>query len=140
MKHPSLFIVLALCSASFAAPASAQSNASYVSNASGIIVEGSATVVSGSVMALVGSGTVVVRSIEVAGLGSQVVLASAVDGAAASLELSSAIVKGASLAVGSAVSLVAVSTGVLLITSGKVVAFIPNEIGKGLLYHAKVAR
>ena len=36
------------------------------------------------------------------------------------------------------VSVVAVSTGHVLVASGKAIAFIPNELGKSLLYHSKV--
>jgi hypothetical protein len=32
----------------------------------------------------------------------------------------------------------AVSTGHLLISAGKIIAFIPNELGKALIYHSKV--
>jgi hypothetical protein len=31
------------------------------------------------------------------------------------------------------------STGALLVAGGKVLAFIPNEIGKTLIHHARVA-
>ncbi len=147
MKRPTslrvaaLLIVVPMLAACISQPALArQSNQSMLSNASGVIAEGSAMVVGGSVMALVGSGTVVVRSIEAAGEGSRVVLLSAAEGAAASIELSGAVLQGASLAVGTSVAVVAISTGVVLVTAGKVIAFIPNEIGKSLMHHSVVPR
>jgi hypothetical protein len=137
MTHlPALLLALLVCTPAMAH----QSNQSVLSNASGVIAEGSAMVVGGSVMALVGSGTVVVRSIEAVGEGSRIVLVSAAEGAAASIELSGAVLKGVSLAVGTSVAVVAISTGVVLITAGKVIAFIPNEIGKSLMHHSVVPR
>ena len=39
---------------------------------------------------------------------------------------------------GAAVSVVAMSTGVMLVSAGKAIAFIPNEIGKALLHQTPV--
>ena len=51
-----------------------------------------------------------------------------------------AFVTGAalSLAAGAVVNVVALSTGHMLVMSGKAIAFIPNELGKALLHHSKV--
>ncbi len=64
------------------------------------------------------------------------VLERASDGARASVTLAG----GASAAVGTVVVATAFSAGVLLSAAGKAIAYIPNEIGKALIYNEKVAR
>jgi hypothetical protein len=108
-----------------------------MSNASELVAEGSALVVTGSLSALVASGTVVVDSIEAAGDASMIVLAGASDAAQATVRLSGRAARTASLAVGASVKVVAASTGYLLVSAGKVLAFIPNETGKALLHHSR---
>jgi hypothetical protein len=54
------------------------------------------------------------------------------------MRLTGQAARGASLVVGSAVEVVAVSTGSLLVASGKAIAFIPNEIGLALLHQSRV--
>ena len=64
------------------------------------------------------------------------VLERASDGAQASVTLSA----GASVAAGTAVLVVASSAGWVLSAAGKAIAFIPNEIGKALLYNERITR
>ncbi len=64
------------------------------------------------------------------------VLERASDGARASVTLAG----GASAAVGTVVVATAFSAGVLLSAAGKAIAYIPNEIGKALIYNERVAR
>ena len=118
--------------------ASASQDASAPSNASGLIAEGAATVVYGSLSAVAASGAVIVESVQVAGDASMVVLAGASDATHATLRLSANRVQGASVVAGTSVTVMAVSTGYVLITAGKVIAFIPNGIGSALLHHARV--
>ncbi len=68
------------------------------------------------------------------------VLERASDGARFSVTLSATSVSAASLAVGTAVTVVACSTGWVLSAAGKALAFIPNELGKALLYNERVTR
>ncbi len=82
------------------------------------------------------SGAVVVESVSRVGEGVHVVLKGASQGAQLSLELSGKGAQGLSLAVGASGQLLATSTGHVLLISGKVIAFIPNEIGKSLLHHS----
>lgn len=119
-------------------PAAAQSNQSALSEGSAIIANGSAWVAVGSLVTLVGAGKVVVQSIEAVGEGSRIVLVGASEAGAVSIEMSGALAKNASLAVGASVQVVAMSTGTMLISAGKAIAFIPNEIGKSLLHQSSV--
>lgn len=109
-----------------------------MSNASGLVAQGSATVVEGSLSVVAASGSIVVESVQMAGGASLVVLAGASDAARATLRLSGDVVVGASLVAGVSVALVAVSTGYVLVSAGKVIAFITNEVGHALLHHSRV--
>ena len=64
------------------------------------------------------------------------VLERASDGARASVTLAG----GASAAVGTAVVATTFSAGVVLSAAGKAIAYIPNEIGKALMYNERVTR
>jgi hypothetical protein len=68
------------------------------------------------------------------------VLERASDGVQASVTLSGAAAAGASLVVGTAVVATAISTGWVLVSAGKAIAFIPNEVGRALLYNERVTR
>ena len=119
--------------------AAAQSHdMSHASNGSFAISEGSAEVVGGTVSVAAFGASLVVDSIIKAGDASVVVLKDASGTVKVSLRVSGAALAKAALVVGSAVSIVAMSTGHLLVASGKAVAFIPNEIGKQLLHHSRV--
>lgn len=95
-------------------------------------------VVRGSLDLVAASGAIVVGSVESAGGVSMVVLNGASNAASATVRLSGEVVKGASLVAGTSVGLVAVTSGYLLVAAGKVLAFIPNEIGHTLLNHSRV--
>lgn len=86
----------------------------------------------GALSVVAASGTVMVQSVDTAGDASVVVLAGASDAAGATVRFSSRAARDASLVAGASVNLVAISTGYLLVASGKVLAFFPNEIGKAL--------
>ena len=87
---------------------------------------------------LVASGQVVVASVETVGEGIVIVLKGASEAGGASVQMSTQAAKGLSLAAGTVVNVVALSTGHMLVLSGKAIAFIPNELGKALLHHSKV--
>lgn len=131
-----MMLLLCLCGAAGAAE---QQGSTDLSNASDLVAEGSAVLVVGSLSAVAASGTVLVESVEAAGDASVIVLAGASGAAQASVRLSGRAAREASLAVGASVNVVATSTGYLLVAAGKVLAFIPNEIGKALLHHSRVS-
>lgn len=128
----SLSILLAM---SGTAHAAASEN---MSKGSQNLSQGSAVVVGGSLSMLVASGQVVVASVETVGEGIVIVLKGASDAGGASIQLSGQAARGLSLAAGTVVNVVALSTGHMLVMSGKAIAFIPNELGKALLHHSKV--
>ena len=129
---------LLMCLACSAAQAKGDQGSSALSNASGLIAQGSATVVYGSLSAVAASGTVIVESVQVAGDASMIVLAGASAATSATLRLSGKAIEGASVVAGASVVVMAVSTGYVLVAAGQVIAFVPNEIGRSLLHHARV--
>ncbi|MDL2357277.1 MAG: hypothetical protein QFF03_18645 [Pseudomonadota bacterium] len=132
-------VLMLLCSLVAGAHAAEPQGSTDLSGASELVAEGSATLVVGSLSALAASGTVVIESVEAAGDASVVVLAGASDAAQATLRLSGRAAREAALVAGASVSVVATSTGCLLVAAGKVLAFIPNEAGKALLHHTRVS-
>ena len=68
------------------------------------------------------------------------VLERASDGAPASITLSGALVGGVSVLAGTVVVATAFSAGWVLSAAGRAIAFIPNEVGKALLYNERVTR
>lgn len=99
---------------------------------------GSVLVVAGSISVLGGSGQVVVKSVEAVADGVVVVVGGVSDAGTASLKFVGKTAQGLSLGVGAVVTVSAQTTGYLLVTSGKVIAFLPNEIGLALLHHSSV--
>ena len=98
----------------------------------------SGIVLLGSMSMLAGSGEVVVTGLEKVADGSVLALKGASNAGAASIKLSGEAARGLSLATGTVLNVVAVSTGHALLLSGKIIAYIPNEIGKSLLHHSRV--
>jgi len=132
-------LLAALLSCSVAhLPASAQGDSSNaVSQVSALPVWASVFVVAGS---LIGAGPVIeasVESVEASGEAVVVVLKKAGDGSLATLRLSGKGAGHASLAVGTAVTATTTASGIVLSAAGRVLAFLPNEMGKSLLHHAR---
>ena len=97
----------------------------------------SGVVVIGSILTVAATGSVVVASARTVGDGLEVVLEGAANASRATVRLSSAAVGGLSIATGTVLEVVTASTGQVLVLSGKAIAFLPNEAGKGLLHHAR---
>ena len=127
---------LALAGLAWAEPQSEGST--HMSNASAILAGGSAKVVGGGLDSVAGAGRLVVASVETAGDASVVVLTTAGKASQATIALSGRGARDASLVVGASVELVALSTGYLLVTAGRVLAFVPNEAGKALLHSSRI--
>ena len=91
-------------------------------------------------VALLSGGVVLtVASVQVAANATEWVLVRASDGARVVLRWSGQAAGLASVAVGTAVTVTALSAGHLLSVAGEAVAFIPNELGKALLYNERVS-
>jgi len=92
--------------------------------------------------AMLVSGTVAlsVVAIQVTADGVVWVLERASDGARLSVKWASLSVGMASVAVGTVVTVTAVSAGWLLSAAGEVLAVVPNTLGRALLHHEEVLR
>ncbi|MES2295967.1 MAG: hypothetical protein V4582_02945 [Pseudomonadota bacterium] len=129
-------LLAALCCAALPA----QSRDSQLSKASQLIGEGSTMVLSGSLEALAASGALLVRSVEASGEASVIVIAGASEAGSATIRLSGRAARDASLAAGTVINVSAIASGYMLIAAGKVIAFVPNEVGKSLVHHSRVER
>lgn len=81
-----------------------------------------------------------VVAVEAAADGTVWVLERASDGARASIRLGGQAVGGLSVVAGTAVGCSAFAAGWVLSAAGQVLAFIPNELGRALLYDERVTR
>ena len=114
-------------------PSAASAAASQAST--GSVAEAGSVLVGGSIVALGLAGSAVVTSVEAVGEGSVVVLQGLSDATTASIR----VVGGVSVAVGSVVEVVALSTGCVLINAGRMIAFVPNEVGRALVHQRPLA-
>ena len=100
---------------------------------------GSADAVVGIPLLLsVGTASLVVEGVEASAKGVKYVLKNTADGVSVVVEVSANAAGTASVAVGSVVTAAAISAGVILSSAGKVLAFIPNEMGKALLHNERL--
>ncbi len=87
----------------------------------------------------VGGATLSVVAVEASVDGTVYILERASDGARASVKLTGRVVNGASVVVGATVVVSVIGTGVVLSAAGEVLAFVPNAVGRALLYNEKLS-
>ncbi|WP_338847816.1 hypothetical protein V8J88_03530 [Massilia sp. W12] len=95
-----------------------------------MMVVGGASVLAG------GASEFVLEAVEASGKGVLLILKSALDGSRVSVRASAKIVRDASLATGASVQVAAISTGYVLLASGRVLGLIVNESGQSLVHHS----
>jgi len=117
--------------------AGAQSTMSEASALSALPI---AVSVAAPVILLSAGATLVVVAVDATATGTVWVLERASDGARASVRLAGQGIAGVSLAVGTVVVATALSTGWVLSAAGQAIAFIPNEIGRTLLYNERITQ
>jgi hypothetical protein len=132
--------VLALPAAAARGDASELSMISAFPVASVVVVAGTAASVVLTVpLALADRGAqFVVKGVEASARGTICVLERVSDGVQVSVEIAARGAGAASLAVGTVVTSTAIGAGVLLSAAGEVIAFIPNAIGRELLYNQRL--
>jgi hypothetical protein len=139
-----LSTALTLASTPFSAQA--QSEASALSTLSalpmasvvvGVSAAAGAVLVVPVVLSTAGA-VLVVRVVEVSARGTVYVLERASDGARASVEVLGKGVAGASVLVGTVVTVSVIGAGVLLSAAGEVIAFIPNALGRALMHNERI--
>lgn len=136
---------LALCALSAAAisiaPLSAAQARSSPSEASAALsVLPVALSVAAPVALLAGGASLTVVAVEASATGTALVLERVSDGVRETLHFSGHALGGISRGVGTAILCTAVSTGFVLSAAGQAIAFVPNEIGRALLYNERLTR
>ena len=152
MKKSFVASVFAACAAvmSIAAPlqAHAQSEASAALSMLPVAsVVGAASVVVGAATASVvlpaalsvGGAMLTVVAVEASVDGTLFLLERASDGARVSVKVMSRAATGVSVVVGTTVTVSVIGTGVLLSAAGEALAFIPNALGRALLYNERLS-
>jgi hypothetical protein len=136
MKPIALALAISMMLAPQFASAQSQTNSSHGSST---LSAGSAQVVAGSLETISGSAEFIVAAIEAIGDSAVVTLTRLSEAGGESVKLSVELAGGASLAVGKVIQAVATSTGYALMSAGQILAFVPNEVGRSLLYHKRHA-
>ena len=127
--------------------ASAQSNASFVLSllpvasvvSSAAAVGLTANAISAVPVALSTAGAqLVVKSAQASANGTVYVLERVGDGARVSVQVAQGAAGATAKAAGTMLSVTVVASGVLLLSAGEVLAFLPNEMGRALLHNEKL--
>lgn len=87
----------------------------------------------------VGGAALSVVAVEASVDGTIYILERASDGARASVKVMGRTANGASVVVGTAVTVSVIGAGVVLSAAGEVLAFVPNAIGRALLYNERLS-
>ena len=122
------------------------SEASAVLSVAPVVLSVGAVSATGVVLSALPAGilsagvTLTVVAVEVVGSTTVWVLERASDGARISIRASGKLAEGVVVSTGAAVTVSVIGAGTVLSVAGEVIAFIPNEIGKALLYNEQVSR
>lgn len=141
MKLPfaALLMSLALSATQAQSELSAVSVAPVALSVMTVSATGAAVSVAPAAVLSAGAALTVV-GIEVVGGVTVWVLERASDGIRISLRTTGRLAQGVVVSTGAAVAVSVIGAGTLLSVAGEVIAFIPNEIGKALLYNEQVSR
>lgn len=135
-----VFTALAITAALLTTPAAQahQTDAALSAAASALSALPVAVSVAAPAVLISGGVVLTVASVQASVQATEWVLVRASDGARMVLRFSGHAAGLASVAVGTAVTVTALSAGHVLSVAGEVVAFIPNELGKALLYNERL--
>ena len=131
---------LALLAGLAAGPALAQNASTASANSSAALSMATASLVAGSAATLATASQLTVAAMEVVGESVVMVLKDVSKGVEVSVQASAKVAGNASLAVGSVITVTASAAGWSLYQAGRLIAFIPNEVGRSLIHHEKTAR
>lgn len=138
VKRTLVTLAAAGCIASFAAmPALAGDSTAASAEASQAAIAGSGMIVNGSANLIRAGTALTIAGITTAADTSVIVLRDVATGSEASVRIGVDVAQAGSLAVGQTVSVVAEATGMSLMAGGRLVAFVPNEVGRALVYTAR---
>lgn len=100
---------------------------------------GASLVEASAVLSVVGA-VLVIKTVESTVRGTLYVLERVSDGARVSVEIVGKGLGTASIITGAVVTTSVIAAGVVLSVAGEAIAFIPNEVGRALLYNEKLTR
>lgn len=95
------------------------------------------TLVDGAAQLFKDAGQLSVTGVKTVGNVSVITLRGLAGGAEASVEISSKVIEGSAIGVGMVLQTTVSVAGVLLVSAGKALMFVPNEMGKSLLHHSR---
>lgn len=137
MKSKTIVSIALALALACSGTACAQSEASEASALSALPV---AVSVAAPVFLLSAGVTLTVVAVEASVTGTVWVLERASDGARMSVRVSTQVVGGVSVLAGTSVLVMATAAGWVLSAAGEVIAFVPNELGRALLYNERVTK
>jgi len=91
-----------------------------------------------STLVLAGPSLLTVVAVQASADGAVWIVEQASSGARAVIHLAGSAVGASLVAVGTTAQAVTMSAGTLLIASGEVIAFIPNQVGRRLMHHERI--
>lgn len=91
-----------------------------------------------AVLSVVGA-TLVVKAVQSTVQGSVYVLERVSDGVRVSVQVGGKALGAASMAVGTVVTVSVIAAGTILMVAGEAIAFVPNEVGRALLYNRRLS-
>lgn len=115
----------------------AQDSAAASAAASQAAIARSGAIVDGSANVIRAGGMFVVAGVAAAGDASVILLRDAATGSEGSVRVAGDVTRAGSIAVGQTVTVVAETAGLSLVAGGRLVAFIPNEVARALVYTAR---
>ena len=92
------------------------------------------------IVLVAGVGSVVVTGVEASAEGTVWIVQNVADGVKGSICFAGRLAGDASVAVGTVIVVTTVATGMVLSNAGRVIAFVPNEVGRTLSYNQRVSR
>jgi hypothetical protein len=142
MKIPLLFCATALALATAALPAQAHRDPSaHASEASALSLSVPVAISVAAPAAVLASGAAfTVVAVETLAEGTVWVLERASDGLRFSVRFGGELAGASAVAVGTVVVSTVVAAGCVLSAAGEAIAFIPNELGRALMYDERVTR
>ena len=92
------------------------------------------------VILVAGVGSIVVTGVEASAEGTVWIVENVADGVKGSICFAGRVLGTAAVAVGTVIVVTAEATGLVLSSAGRVIAFVPNEVGRTLSYNQRVSR
>ena len=118
----------------------AQNASAASADASAAMSQATASVVVGSASVLATAASLTIVAIEKSGESVVIALKDVSSGAAVSIKASAKSIGNASMAAGTVLTVSVSAAGYSIYLAGRLIAFIPNEIGKSLVHHSTVTK